>query len=150
MAETIVKVQRAIKKEALTIGDLYINGKRYCYTLEDTVRPAGEKIYGETAIPAGRYKITLRKEGGMYPDYVNRYTDIGQERGMLWLRDIPGYEYVYIHVGNYAKETLGCILVGFNYSGGDMIENSVAAYKTIYPIIADAITRGDSVFCEVS
>jgi len=95
----IVKVMRHKKTDRSTIGDLTIDGKWYGFTLEDPERPSGEKIYGNTSIPAGRYRITLRKEGAMYPAYLNKYTEIGQERGMLWLRDIPGFEYVYIHIG---------------------------------------------------
>ena len=61
-------LERKWCKPDYTIGRLYVNGKFYCNTLEDTVRDinkngifdAGEvKIYGKTAIPYGTYEITL-------------------------------------------------------------------------------------------
>ena len=42
-----------------TIGRLFIDGVEFCYTLEDVVRPKGVKVYGDTAIPEGKYSFTL-------------------------------------------------------------------------------------------
>jgi hypothetical protein len=67
---------------------------------------------------------------------------------MIWLRDVPNYEYVYIHIGNTPVDTSGCILVG-NTRGKDWIGHSREAYLTIYPVIASAIEAGDDVQIEV-
>ena len=64
-----LKLIRKYKKPSYTIGLLYINDVFFCNTLEDTDRGLdskmtepeilSKKIYGETAIPTGKYDITL-------------------------------------------------------------------------------------------
>ena len=146
-----IKVLRDVFTEKSTTGHLHIDGAWQCYTLEDRVRADGSKLYGETAIPAGTYKITLRKEGTMYADLCKRFakTDIRQERGTLWIRDIPGFEYVLIHPGNYPSDTLGCLLVGLD-RGADCLTSgtSTGAYLKIYPQIADVLEKGGEVTIE--
>lgn len=82
-----------------TIGKLYIGGRFFCYTLEDVDRDknkdgdlndAGEqKVYGETAIPKGTYKVTLTMS--------NRFKVV-----MPLLSNVAGFEGIRIHTGNYA------------------------------------------------
>lgn len=81
-----------------TIGRLYVDGVFECYTLEDTVR-TGPKVYGETAIPEGEYRITL--------ELSPRFQKI-----LPRLHAVPSFEGVLIHTGNKAEQTEGCILVG--------------------------------------
>jgi hypothetical protein len=71
-------------------------------------------------------------------------------KGMLWLRDVPGFEWVYIHIGNTDDDTEGCILVGetIDYESGFM-GRSVKAYRYIYPLIATAIEIGEAVTLEI-
>jgi hypothetical protein len=83
------------------IGDLFINGEFFCYTLEDEKRADGVKVYGETAIPVGTYTVKLTKS--------NRF-----KRLMPLLLDVPLFKGIRIHGGNTSKDTLGCILVAFN------------------------------------
>lgn len=132
-----------------TTGELYIDGVKQCVTLEDKCRADSEKkVYGETAIPYGEYKVTLRTEGTIFEDYKTRFKDIRNERGTLWIRNIPGFEYVLIHIGNYCKDTLGCLLVGSRVVSDVEIAESTKAYKRIYPVIADALERGEEVTIE--
>ena len=68
---------------------------------------------------------------------------------MLWIKNVNNYEYVYIHVGNLPKDTLGCLLTGFTVdTNSQMIGQSRTAYEKIYPIISDAILRGEEVLIE--
>ena len=62
------------------------------------------KIYGETRIPAGTYKLTLRAEGGFHNRYLSRY---GAEwhKGMIYVNEVPNYTYVLWHVGNDENDT---------------------------------------------
>jgi len=83
------------------IGDLFIDGEFFCYTLEDERRADGVKVYGETAIPTGTYNVKLTKS--------NRF-----KRLMPLLLDVPLFKGIRIHGGNTSKDTLGCILVAFN------------------------------------
>ena len=135
--------------ETSTTGELYIDGVKQCVTLEDKCRNGNEKkVYGETAIPYGSYMVTLRTEGTIFEDYKTRFRDIRNERGTLWIRNIPGFEYVLIHVGNYCKDTLGCLLVGSRVVSDVEIAESTVAYKRIYPIIAGALENGEEVTIE--
>lgn len=120
--------------------------KFLCYTLEDEHRE--EKVAGETRIPAGTYRITLRTVGGFHSRYVKKYGEM--HKGMLWVREVPGFEYILIHTGNTDEHTAGCLLVGdsqqanFGSSNG-MVGSSVNAYKRIYPAIAEAVEKGEEV-----
>ncbi len=127
-----ISLQRHIFTDKSTIGSMKINGTEIS-TLEDGKRK--HKVWGETAIPAGTYKLELRNEGGMTQRYAKRYNF---HRGMIWLRRVPMFEWIYIHVGNTAADTNGCILVGLS-EGEDVIYSSRKAYAAIYGIIADAI-----------
>ena len=124
-------------------------GKRtfLCYTLEDEYRE--KKIMGETRIPAGTYRITLRKTGGFHGRYLTKYSEM--HKGMLWVRDVPGFEYILIHTGNTDEHTAGCLIVGnsqqTNFGSSDgFVGSSVSAYKAIYPAIAAALENNEDVF----
>jgi len=121
-------------------------GTRFlCYTLEDEYR--SKKVHSETRIPAGTYKIKFRKVGGFHNKYTTKYGSM--HKGMLHVQDVPGFEYILIHVGNTDEDTAGCLLVGDgqnqNVTKDGVISSSVNAYKRIYPPIAKALERGDEV-----
>jgi hypothetical protein len=129
----IVKLERLKETSIATLGKLTI-GTTEVATLEDPQQE--HKIWGDTRIPTGTYNLELRDHGGMTVRYQNRYPDM--HKGMIWLRRVPGFEWVYIHVGNSARDTQGCILVGMK-RGDNMIYQSRDAYELIYPKIAAAI-----------
>lgn len=124
-----------------TLGRLDVFGTKV-WTLEDPKQI--HKIWGETRIPAGTYQITLRAAGGMHQRYKKWHSE---HKGMLYLRKVPLFEWVYIHVGNTPVDTNGCILVGLG-RGVDHITSSRDAYKLIYPSIVDAI-RSDGCWIEI-
>tara|TARA_R100001463_G_scaffold20709_1_gene50242 strand:- start:487 stop:948 length:462 start_codon:yes stop_codon:yes gene_type:complete len=114
--------------------------KFLAYTLEDEYRET--KKSKETRIPAGTYTIKLRNEGGFNKRYSKKYSNI--HRGMLHIIDVPGFEYILIHVGNSDEHTAGCLLVGDTQENNQINKNgfigsSGNAYKRIYPLIAEAI-----------
>lgn len=115
-------------------------GRRFlCYLLEDEFRTL--KLAGETRIPAGEYRLVLRKEGGLHAKYGQRFPDI--HKGMIWLKNVPNFKWVYMHLGNKDDDSLGCLLVGDgahqNITEEGFQPASVAAYRRIYPIVAQAI-----------
>ena len=134
-----LEVMRFSSQKNCTRGLLFdiSNDKRefLCYTLEDEYRD--EKVMHETRVPAGEYEITLRTEGGFHQRYEKRFPTI--HGGMLWVRNVPGFEYILIHCGNDSSHTSGCLLVGetqkSNFVGG-----STNAYKKIYPELVQALT----------
>ena len=110
-------------------------------TLEDEARTV--KQWGETRIPAGKYKLTLRNEGGFHTRYLAKF---GAEfhKGMIYVNEVPNFEYILWHIGNDDDDTAGCLLVG-KTSQDNFIGNSTTAYKEIYPPIRDAILSGEEV-----
>ncbi len=144
-----LKLLRYSTSKESTLGLLYINDKFECYTLEDTFRE--EKIKGKTRIDSGIYNIKLRIEGGLTKKYQKKFPSI--HKGMLWLQNVTNFEWVYIHIGNTAKHSEGCILVGNgsdnNITKDGIITSSTDAYKRIYPRIAKAIEKGKNVIIEI-
>ena len=139
-----LEVLRFSSQKDSTNGILFdvTGGKRkfLCYTLEDEHRE--EKVSSETRVPAGTYRITLRTVGGFHGRYLKRYGSM--HKGMLWVRDVPGFEYILIHTGNTDEHTAGCLLVGdsqqANFGDSDgFVGSSTQAYKRIYPPIAEAL-----------
>jgi|TARA_B100001778_G_scaffold333899_1_gene343591 hypothetical protein len=145
-----LEVLRISSQKDSTNGLLFdvTNGRKFlAYTLEDEYRDT--KVMGETRIPAGTYKITLRTIGGFDARYTKKYGSM--HKGMLWVRNVPGFEYILIHTGNTDEHTKGCLLVGdtqqqnITKSKSGFIGSSNDAYKRIYPSIAEVLERGDEV-----
>jgi hypothetical protein len=138
-------------------------------TIEDEYRK--DKVMHETRIPAGRYQIKLRNEGGKSEKYRKRHNDPNSKyfvsanfhQGMLcifnkpnWVLENSGkkFQYILIHSGNDDDDTSGCLLVGdsatLNRYGKDgFVGNSIRTYMRIYPIIRDMILRGNEVWLTV-
>lgn len=91
-----------------TLGSLYIDGKFFCYTLEDKDRGLKQsnaladiqarKVKNQTAIPTGTYKVSVTPS--------NRF-----KRPMPLIHDVKGFEGVRLHGGNTHLNTEGCPLV---------------------------------------
>jgi hypothetical protein len=106
-----------------------VNGEYFADTLEDVVRPDGVKVYGETAIPAGVYKVIL--------NVSNRFKCL-----MPLLLNVPNFDGIRIHSGNTAVDTHGCLLVGKNTEKGKITESKKAfiALMAILNSAKDEIT----------
>ena len=147
-----LEVIRFNKGEDSTNGILFdtTNERKFlCYTLEDESRK--QKVYGETCIPEGKYRINFRAEGGYHAKYSKRFADI--HMGMLEVCDVPNFKYILIHCGNTDEDTAGCLLVGDTQENNNIKKNgfigrSTAAYTRIYPDIADALSKGEEVTIE--
>jgi hypothetical protein len=118
-----------------------IDGKFICFGLEDEYRT--EKLANETRIPAGTYTVKLRTEGGFHQRYKQKFPQM--HRGMLHVQNVPGFEYILIHIGNTDEDTAGCLLLGEQAvtTLGDMRVNmSKVAYERFYPAVIDAALAG--------
>lgn len=135
-------------KDTYTIGKLYIDSQYFCDTLEDKVRelhdinhdndfndPGEGKIYGETAIPCGRYKVD-----------IVWWTKHQKEVPIIL--GVPGFTGILIHSGSDPKHTEGCILVGENKYKGRLV-NSPYYATTLTNMIRDAINEKEKVFITI-
>jgi hypothetical protein len=119
-----------------TVGRLFIDGKEFCYTLEDVVRLVGTlKVAGATAIPTGTYKVVI--------DMSTRFKHL-----MPHILDVPGFDGIRIHAGNTDKDTEGCILLGTSHSG-DYVGNSRIAFGQFFPILQTAINLKEQVLISI-
>lgn len=128
-------VQRIAKRSDYTIGRLFVDGRYLCDTLEDKVREPGVKVPGETAIPAGRYRVI-----------VNVSPKFGRE--LPRLLDVPGFDGILIHRGNSARDSAGCVLLGENKEKGRVV-NSTPYEVRLTKLIKDAIEKGEEVWITV-
>lgn len=141
------EVLRVSSQKDSTSGLLFEvdNGKRtfLCYTIEDEQRDV--KVWGETRIPAGTYQLELRTEGGFHNRYKSRYGD--WHKGMIWVKDVPGFEYILWHTGNTDESTAGCLILGNSQESNivkkdGFVGSSRDAYKFVYPRVVAAIESG--------
>ncbi len=134
-------LKRVARKPTYTIGHLYIDGERFCETIEDADRGLDQqmtldeirriKVQDKTAIPTGNYRITLDVKSPKYSNYA-RYPWARAIGGKVpRLLNVNGYDGVLIHVGNTAEDTSGCIIVGENKVVGKVI-NSTATFAKLY------------------
>ena len=99
------------------IGELFVNGERFCDTLELPYKDNQRSI---SSIPAGEYSVRMR-----YPresatrDYLH-----------LLVQEVPERNYILFHIGNSAKDTQGCILVGLTRQQ-DFVSNSRLAMELL-------------------
>ena len=96
-----------------TIGKLFLNGEMFCDTLELPYINNERRI---SCIPAGEYKVRLRTaRESSTRDYLH-----------LLVQDVPARSYILVHIGNFPKDTKGCILVGQSRKQ-DRVNNSTLA-----------------------
>lgn len=118
-----------------TIGLLSIDGVHECYTCEDVVRPSGEKLHGQTAIPAGVYSVVVNQS--------QRF-----KRRLPLLLNVPGFEGIRIHPGNTQFDTEGCILPGRGFTPNSVTQ-SVLAFDALFLKIEAAHAAGHPVTIEI-
>ena len=105
----IFKIKRIDANEHSTVSEMEINGKTY-FILEDTIRNIADKIYGETAIPYGKYKLSLVKYGSLHNWLSNKFKS--DYKGVIMLNGVKGFTGVCYHPGATVKNTLGCLPSG--------------------------------------
>lgn len=151
-----IKVDRKWKKDTYTIGNLYINGKLFCNTLEDKDRGLKQtdslvsiqqrKVYGETAIPVGQYEIAMNIVSPKY-SAVKWYKDLCNGK-VPRLLNVPGFEGVLMHTGNTALDSYGCLLIGKNTIKGK-ITQSKDTFKELYKEMKIAYDKGERIYITI-
>lgn len=131
-----LKLKRIALLEEYTIGKLYIDDVYFCDTLEDKVRDYNkdgdlldqgeEKIWGQTAIPYGTYKVILN----LSPKF---------KRILPRLQNVKHFDGILIHRGNKAKDTHGCILVGKNTETGTVTNSTYYEKLLVDKMVASGL-----------
>jgi hypothetical protein len=115
---------RDIYTDTSTSGRLYLEGKFFCFTLEDTARPVWVKIPGKTCIPEGVYPVIKSfspRFGKILPELLNVYN----------------FTNIRMHAGNRPEDTDGCILLGLSRAK-DSVYRSVEAVESLIDYIKQA------------
>lgn len=95
----VVYLNRIKAEKVQTLGELIYKGKVVAKTIELPWLDNNKRI---SCIPIGKYRV------------VRRYT--AKHGNHFHVLNVPGRSYILIHNGNYFKDFLGCIGVGFNHS----------------------------------
>lgn len=104
-----------------TTGKLLWDGEFVCYTLEPRADASQGKPY---CIPEGRYAVTLgwsNKRGCVVPCVCK----------------VPGFSNIEIHMGNYPKDTEGCLLVGIGVYD-DFVSGSRVAFEELMRLLFES------------
>lgn len=137
-------LERKYLKSNYTIGNLSINGKFFCNTLEDKNRDLNkngrfdngeQKVYAQTCIPFGTYEIKMT--------YAPKF-----KRELPWLQNVPSFTGILIHRGNTHEHSAGCILVGENKVKGKVI-NSAKYEQELVKLIKESIQKGEKVTIKI-
>ena len=149
-------LDRKYRKETYTIGNLYVDGEWFCNTLEDKDRGLSQtmpleeinkiKVYGETAIPTGRYEVRMDIVSPKY-NGVKWYKDNFGGR-MPRLESVKGFSGILIHSGNTALDSNGCILVGLNKAKGKVLD-SRATFQKLWKVLEQARKAGKTIHLTV-
>lgn len=142
---------RVYPKADYTIGFLYVRGKYFCATLEDTDRGLTKsmslaeikrlKVAGKTAIPRGTYTVKL----SISPKFKNRSWAKPYGGLVPSIEDVPGYVGVRIHPGNTAADTEGCILPGTNTQPGKVLQSTAYYRKLMDQYLYPAYLSGEEI-----
>ena len=139
-----LRLKRIARKETYTIGRLYVDGNYCCDTIEDRDRGLSQSLpvsvniakkrKGMTAIPTGRYRVTLEVKSPRFSKFKSYAWCDGYLPRLI---NVPAFDGILIHAGNTAANTDGCLLVGENKVVGKVL-NSMDTLKRLYAILKTA------------
>lgn len=146
-----LKLKRIACKPQYSIGRLYVDGAYFCDTIEDKDRGLDDsmteqaikskKVYSETAIPTGTYRVTMNVQS---PKFKHRAAYAFCKGYLPRLLNVKGFDGILIHIGNTQNNSAGCILVGENKVVGQVI-NSTETFKKLYAVLDAANKRGEKI-----
>lgn len=134
-----ILVERYDFTDSQTWGKMFVDGELFCDTLEDKDRELENcgcdcKVYAKTAIPRGKYKVTVH----WWQKYNNFF-------GLLW--NVPCFTGIYIHGGRNEYDSAGCILIGKR--NGEKLENSSMYVKRFRELITAAKDLNQTIYITV-
>lgn len=124
--EPLLIADRFDFKPDWTRSNLLLHGVKHGYMVEDEIRAV--KVQGETAIPYGIFDLGLRESPTMSSQFLwsdsagilidaghkNKYPNITDFKPhlLIWVLNVPGFQFIYLHWGNTDDDSLGCGIVG--------------------------------------
>lgn len=155
-----LRIRRVVCKDTYTIGKLEVleNGvyKRICDTLEDKVRDynkdgdlldAGEtKVYGQTAIPYGKYEVDMNS---ISPKFQSREWGKKYKGFVPLIKNVKHFDGIRIHPANKPEDLLGCIGVGINSTVGRIASSTAMYYHLMDDYLIPAKERGETITLEI-
>lgn len=144
-------LNRRWKKDTYTIGEFFINGKKFSETCEDKDRGLtnkmslaeikSKKIYGKTAIPTGTYEIKMTYSA----KFANRPFAKPYGGKVVEIMNVPGYQGVRMHPLNTAEDSLGCVGLGRNLEKGKVLQSTAYYLKFVNEYILPVIKKGEKI-----
>ena len=110
----MILIRDSIVNDAV-LGSLYVGGVKVCDTLENKAK----------LIPCGEYNLNVSKS-----------SKFGRMLPLVYNDEVPMRRGIRIHVGNSAKDSSGCILIGFERNG-DRLVNSRKAESVVTGLAAN-------------
>jgi len=152
LGKCTLTVLRYIDDGETTLGLIFLRNKFFAYTLEDTHRD--EKVRGKTRIPPGIYSIGYSPvdpaNSRITRDYLRDFQPWFTRH--IHLQNVPGFEGIYIHVGNNHQHTDGCLLIADGVTAGSSqksLRDSRNAYQRFYKIIAALLDSNEPVNIQI-
>lgn len=147
-------IDRVYKYPKYTVGEVYVNGNFYCYSMEDTDRGLHvdmpmrylreRKVYGETAIPCGTYEVII-DYSPKFKRYMPHVMYRNEEDKLV---EVPSFSGIRLHPLNTAEDSLGCIGFG-DWQGSNRIVNSKAYTAMLTDKIQKARNKKEKVILEI-
>lgn len=128
-------LERKILNDNSTEGNLLIEKKWFCHTIEDKVRAkpgmwkSENKVFAKTAIPYGRYEVAVT--------WSNKF-----QRRLPLIINVPDFEGIRIHNGTSELSSAGCVIVSFKSDDGpDSKRNRLVNDKKAMNDLCDLIEK---------
>lgn len=139
--------QRLRYRKDRTPSEVFVNGERFCFAVEDELRelpgvPVEQwKVKARTAAPAGIYNLKLVNS----PRFGKETLALEPEFGSCGFTDLR------VHGGNDEGDTEGCPLVGSVLDNQDRIPggHSQPALKALKALLVPALKAGEEVVWEI-
>lgn len=135
---------RSYLGDRYTISHIYIDGKYFCDAIEDKDRGLTSemtedeirklKVYAETAIPYGKYNVTIDV---VSPKMAQRSIYKPIKGKLPRLLNVKGFDGILIHIGNTEKSSAGCVIVGKNKVKGQVVD-STKTFFALYTLMQRA------------
>lgn len=143
--DKVFTLERDSYRGGTTLGKLYAPDKKYiCETLEDIVRGWGIKDGGTTAIPVGRYRMTVSMSSKFKRRMVMIYTESNKYE--IKMNGI-GFKGIRIHGGNTNKDSWGCVIVARRRVDAHTVQGTMESDVT--KLVDDLERSGHTIYLEV-